>query len=84
MSRKSHPNKDIEKALKHAEKQDWTVGVKAGSSHAWGEMLCPYNSKDCREGRFCRFSVMSTPRNPGNHAKMLHKIVDKCIGDIDK
>ncbi len=37
MARPSHPKKEIEEALKHAEGQGWRIEV--GGSHAWGADL---------------------------------------------
>jgi hypothetical protein len=62
MTRSSHPKKEIEAALKHAEEEGWRVEV--GGSHAWGKIYCPYNDDECRCGEFCIASVWSTPRNP--------------------
>lgn len=36
MARPSHPKKEVEEALKHAETQGWRVTV--GGSHAWGRI----------------------------------------------
>lgn len=36
MARSSHPKKEIEAALRHAESQGWRVEM--GGSHAWGKM----------------------------------------------
>lgn len=41
MARSSHPKKEVEEALRHAEGQGWRVEV--GGSHAWGRIYCPYN-----------------------------------------
>jgi hypothetical protein len=76
MSRRSHPHSDIEDALKYAEENGWRVDV--GGGHCWGKIYCPYNDKECRGGIFCISSVWSTPRNPGNHAKQIRKVVDNC------
>lgn len=76
MSRKPHPEKDIEKALEHAEAHGWTV--EQGGSHCWGRMYCPRNDGSCRCGEFCITSVWSTPRNAGNHARQLRRVVDNC------
>jgi hypothetical protein len=76
MSRKKHSKKDIEEALKHAEKKGWRIDV--GGSHCWGQIYCPYNDKDCRCGEFCIASIWSTPKNPSNHAKQIRRVVDKC------
>jgi hypothetical protein len=78
MTRKSHPNKDIEKALKYAEKNGWVI--KVGGSHAWGRMSCPYNDENCRFGKFCLISIWSTPSVPKHHASQIRKVVDKCTG----
>jgi len=50
MARSSHPKKEVEDALRHAEGQGWRVEV--GGSHAWGRMYCPYNDEECRCGEF--------------------------------
>jgi hypothetical protein len=76
MTRPVHPKKEIEQALKHAEQCGWRVEV--GGSHAWGRIYCPYNSADCRCGEFCIASIWSTPKNPGNHARAVRRVVDKC------
>jgi hypothetical protein len=76
MSRRSHPHPDIEDALKYAEENGWRVDV--GGGHCWGKIYCPYNDKECRGGIFCISSVWSTPRNPGNHAKQIRKVVNNC------
>lgn len=76
MARSSHPKKDVEEALKHAEDNGWRV--EQGGSHAWGKIYCPYNDDECRCGEFCITSVWSTPKNPGNHARALRRVVDNC------
>ena len=76
MARSSHPKKEVEEALRHAEGQGWRVEV--GGSHAWGRIYCPYNDEDCRCGEFCIAGVWSTPKNPGNHARALRRVVDNC------
>jgi hypothetical protein len=76
MSRPSHPKKDVEAALRYAERHGWRVGV--GGSHAWGRLYCPYNAADCRCGEFCITSVWSTPRSSVNHANALRRVVDRC------
>lgn len=76
MARKLHPKKEIEEALVHAESHGWRVTV--GGSHAWGKLYCPYNDDECRCGEFCITSVWSTPKNPGNEAKKLRRVVDNC------
>jgi hypothetical protein len=41
-------------------------------------MYCPYDDPECRGGEFCIASIWSTPRNPGNHARQLRRVVDNC------
>ncbi len=76
MSRRKHPNKDIEDAIKYAEENGWRV--ETGGSHAWGKMYCPYNDKECRCGEFCQSSIWSTPKNPTNHARQIKRVIDNC------
>ncbi|QCI10977.1 hypothetical protein E6B08_05945 [Pseudomonas putida] len=76
MSRPSHAAKEVERALRHAESQGWKVV--AGGGHCWGKMYCPYNDADCRCGEFCITSIWSTPKNPGNFARQLKRIVSNC------
>ncbi len=76
MARAAHAKKEVEDALKHAEANQWRVVV--GGSHAWGRIYCPYNDDECRCGEFCITSVWSTPKNPGNHARALRRVVDNC------
>jgi hypothetical protein len=76
LARPKHPKKEVEEALRHAEDQGWRV--EAGGSHAWGRMYCPYNDPECRCGEFCITSIWSTPKNAGNHARQLQRVVDNC------
>lgn len=76
MARKPHPKKEIEAALCHAEAHGWRVSV--GGSHAWGKMYCPDNDENCRCGEFCITSIWSTPKNAGNEAKKIRRVVDNC------
>jgi hypothetical protein len=76
MPRARHPKKEIEEAIQHAEAHGWRINV--GGSHAWGKMYCPYNDRECRCGEFCIASIWSTPKNAGNHAKQLKRVVDNC------
>ncbi|PKB21151.1 LOW QUALITY PROTEIN: hypothetical protein CLU91_1522 [Janthinobacterium sp. 64] len=76
MARSSHPKKEIEAALRHAESQGWRVEV--GGSHAWGKISPPYNDDGCRCGEFCIACIWSTPKNPGNHARAIRRVVDNC------
>lgn len=77
MTRKKHPKSEIENALLYAEEHHWKVVL--GGSHAWGKIYCPYNNKDCRCGEFCISSIWSTPKNTGNHAKQIKRVVDNCL-----
>ena len=74
---KKHPSKEIQAALKYAEKKGWRI--EPGGSHAWGKIYCPNNDRQCRCGEFCITSVWSTPKNPTNHARQLRLVVDNCI-----
>lgn len=75
-----HPNKEVRIALEYAESRGWRVESSGGSSHAWGRIYCPYNNPACRCGEFCKQSIWSTPRNPGNYAKIIRRLVDNCSG----
>ncbi|WP_455427441.1 hypothetical protein [Dryocola sp. LX212] len=76
MARRIHPQKDIEAALTYAESQGWRI--LPGGSHCWGKMFFPWNDKTCRCGEFCISCIWSTPRNAGNHARLIRRVVDKC------
>ncbi|MFQ5548970.1 MAG: hypothetical protein ACE5FV_11810 [Woeseia sp.] len=82
MSRAPHPKAEIEAALKYAEERGWRVHV--GGSHAWGRMYCPNNDRNCRCGEFCIASIWGTPRNAGNHARQIRRVVDHCIWIRDR
>ena len=82
MSRWKHPKKEVEDALRHAEANGWRV--EPGGAHAWGRIYCPYNDAECRCGEFCITSVWSTPKNAGNHAKALRRVVDNCTTNRSK
>lgn len=59
--------------------QNYTAGVlKWVVLIAWGIIYCPYNDKECRCGAFCIASIWSTPKNAGNHAKQIKRVVDNC------
>lgn len=76
MSRQRHPDPEIELALRYAESQGWRVEV--GGSHAWGRVKCPCNDGHCGTREHCITSIWGTPRNPGNHARQLRRIVNRC------
>ncbi|MEA5104513.1 hypothetical protein VIJ98_14430 [Pantoea sp. S18] len=74
--RKRHPHKAVEEALRYAEARGWKIAV--GGHHAWGKMYCPDNSAECRCGDYCITCILSTPKNPETHAKLLRRVVDNC------
>lgn len=65
-------------AVAFAESKGWRV--QPASGHAWARLYCPVNDQRCRGGTHCITSVWSTPKNPGNFARQLHRIVDNCSG----
>lgn len=70
-SRGRHPDPDIENAVRYAESLGWTV--RKSSGHAWARLYCPHSTRDG-----CILSVWSTPRSPGNHARHIRSVIDKC------
>ena len=77
MPKGKHPKKEVRDAIEYAEERGWRV-VESGGGHVYCTLLCPLKS---REGH--RFFVHSTPQNPGNHAKRLKDLVDKCEHDYN-
>ena len=75
--RRKHPDKDIEAAIIEIESMGWQVKMSKG--HSFAIAKCPYNDGNCRDGKYCRFSIWSTPRNPGNHVRNILKNVKKCV-----
>jgi hypothetical protein len=80
VSRKRHPNPEVEKALRYAESKGWRVETTGKSSHAWGRLYCPHEDPECHCGDWCVTSVSGTPRNPETHAKQIRRRVDGCTG----
>ncbi len=76
MTRAAHTKKEVENALKYAESQGWRITQ--GGSHCWGKMYCLSNDSDCRCGEFCITSIWSTPKNPGNFANAIRRVVNNC------
>lgn len=77
--RKKHPSKEIEAVIKYAEKQGWRYQESGKSSHAWGQLLCPFSG---RKG--CIVSIWSTPSDPSDHATELMQHVRNCPHVTDK
>jgi len=77
MQRRAHPDKEIEAVIRDAESKGWRVQL--GGTHAWGRLYCPYNDAECRCGEFCITSIWSSPKNPGNFARKLQRLVDNCM-----
>lgn len=71
--RKSHPNKEIEKAVQYAESWNWRFKEAGNSAHAWGRLLCPFED---REG--CSMSIWSTPKDADIHAQQIRRRVNFC------
>ena len=78
MGRSRHTKKEVEEALRYAEENGWQVLERHGRGHAWGQLYCPFNDEACRCGAFCRVSIWSTPKSPGNHARQIRQVVDNC------
>ncbi|MDE2977517.1 MAG: hypothetical protein OXU63_08345 [Acidobacteriota bacterium] len=70
--RRRHPKKEVEAAVREAEKAGWTVTLNR-RGYRWGVMKCGEAS---RSG--CRESIWSTPRDPVNHAKRLRRVIKRC------
>lgn len=87
MPRPTHPNKEIESALRYAQSRGWKVIE--GGGHCWGKLYCPWNSANCRCGEVCIVSIWSTPKKPGNFARQIKRVVNNCViekavsGDMD-
>ena len=42
-------------------------------------LMSPFdNDETCRCGEFCIASIWSTPKNPGNHARQIRRVIDNC------
>ena len=81
MSRDRHSKKEVEAALAYAESMEWRIEKATG--HAWGRLYCPFNNRQCRCGEFCVISIWSTPKNPGNFARQIRRVVDNCRGEAE-
>ncbi len=83
MSRRRHPDRHIEKALRYAESHGWRIELLSAHAHGWGKMYCAHNDLDCRCGEFCITVIWGTPRSSENHARQLRRVVDGCVGGSD-
>lgn len=84
MPRKRHPIKEIEQAIRYAERHGWSLRAARRSSHCFGILKCPHNDRECHCGVFCQASVWSTPANPQAHARSLQRIVRGCMHETDR
>jgi hypothetical protein len=73
-TRERHPNKDIRKAIKDAERVGWRTEISKGSGHRWGTLSC---------GSGCAIPLAGTPRRPGDIAKRIREAVVKCDHNPD-
>lgn len=69
--RSRHPKKQVEAALKRAEKAGIRVDTDRGH---WGVLYCPGNKK----GKCPPFSVNGSPKNPDNEARRIDRWVARC------
>lgn len=71
MERKSHPKKEIEKALREAEQAGLIVSDSSGQGHSTHVISGddPYP-----------FRVWSTPKNSDNHAKQIRRHIRRNTG----
>jgi hypothetical protein len=93
MSRRSHPKSEIEAALASAEQNGWRVELGGSHAWGkiycpYNDQECgkcvlgvspseaPFQERRC--GMFCITSIWSTPKNAGNHAKQIRRVVDNC------
>jgi len=68
VSKERHSKNEINKVLKTARRSHFTVIVDK-NGHRWGWISCGICD--------ARFSIASTPANPGNHAKVLRSFVSQ-------
>ena len=76
MARATHPEQDVEMALRYAEWQGWQVEV--GGKYAWGWIRCPYEPPTCLCGEFRSATVWLLPKCPAGHARALCRLIDNC------
>jgi hypothetical protein len=70
----SHSKKDVEVALTHFRTAGWYMMPNSGGHGI--RIGCPHECK-------CSVSVSSTPKNPGNHAIKILRILRKCPGNME-
>lgn len=68
-SRRRHPKKDVEAALRTAEAAGWTV-EEIHRGHRWGQARCP--------AREHHAPIWSTPRDPTTVGKRIREQVARC------
>jgi hypothetical protein len=73
-SRDRHPDKDIRKAIKDAERAGCKADRSKGAGHRWGTLSC---------GSGCAVALAGTPRRPGDIAKRIHEAIKKCDHNPD-
>ena len=86
MARGIHPKKEVRKALKELRAAGWTIEVAAGgNAHRWGTATCPHQHPDT-SGRTssCVHAVRSTPRNEGDHANQLRRVLRNCQQALER
>lgn len=84
VARKKHKNKEIERAIKFAEKYGWGFRKAKGAAHPFGILRCPHNDYHCRCGIYCQISVWSTPKTPEAHARKIRRAVENCLHQFEK
>lgn len=80
MARRTHPKKEVRKALKELRAAGWTIETAVGgSAHRWGTATCPHLHPDeSGRGSSCVEGVYSTPRNEKDHASRLRRALRRC------
>ena len=73
MARPTHPNKEIEAAIRYAESKGWRFKSAGKSAHAWRRLFCRQADQSG-----CQMSVWSTPKHAEDFAKQVRRKADKC------
>jgi hypothetical protein len=63
----------VRERVDYALERGWRLQKAGPRAHIWGLLFCP---RAARDG--CRWSVLSTPRVPENHARQIRRVVDQC------